>query len=63
MKKNGSSSGRGNWQSKFPVHNPRGVFTTGNTRQVIFLNEFFFKKKYREEKISKNYWWCIQMDG
>jgi hypothetical protein len=49
MKKNGSSSGRGNWQSKFPVHNPRGVFATGNTRQAIFFNEFFLRKSTENE--------------
>jgi hypothetical protein len=63
MKKNGSSSARGNWQSKFPVHNPRGVFATGNTRQVIFLNGFFLRKSTEKESFSKNYWRSIQTNG
>ena len=53
MKKNGSSSGRRNWQSKFPVHNSRGVFMTGNTRKVLFSNEFFLRKSTENERFLR----------
>ena len=53
MKKNGSSSGRGNWWSRFSAYNSGGILSAENASQAIFFSGIFFKKTEVEAMFLK----------